>query len=126
MLVPPAFLISGVYMPEMSGVKLAMKLVERWPECKVLLFSVHATTDDLTEARAAGHDFPLLAKPVHPAEIIRHLSNHLDMPVKAIQGAETRSFRANSGNGRDHATLAKAPTWRNLFSSPCESLIGGD
>jgi hypothetical protein len=41
------------------------------PNCKILLFSGHATTLDLLEdARNQGHDFRLLQKPVHPSEIL--------------------------------------------------------
>ena len=80
----PAFLISDVYMPGMNGVELAMTLVKSSPACRVLLFSDHATTEDLKEARAAGYDFPLLTKPVHPVEIIGHLCRHLGSPAKPI------------------------------------------
>lgn len=83
----PSFLLSDVHMPGISGVELAMTLCAEFPQCKVLLFSGHATAADLAEARTAGYDFPLLAKPVHPAEIIRHVRTHL-------WGAEAPSKRA--------------------------------
>jgi CheY-like chemotaxis protein len=75
--VQPAFLISDVHMPGMNGIELAMTVAEQFPTCKILLFSGHATGADLAEARAAGYDFPLLAKPVHPAEIVKHISRRL-------------------------------------------------
>jgi FixJ family two-component response regulator len=78
----PAFLLSDVYMPGMSGIELAMALSAEFPKCKVLLFSGHAAAADLVEARAAGYDFPLLAKPVHPAEIVRYIS-------KCLRGGES-------------------------------------
>lgn len=82
--VQPALLISDVYMPGMNGVELAMTLVKSSPACRVLLFSGHATTEDLKEARAAGYDFPLLTKPVHPVEIIAHVSRYLGSPAKPV------------------------------------------
>ena len=59
------------------GVDLAMTLIKRIPECRVLLFSGHATLADLSGAREAGHDFPLLHKPVHPAELLKKVSKCL-------------------------------------------------
>ena len=66
----PDLLITDVAMPGMDGVELAIRLVAEIASCKVLLFSAHASTLDLTPARSAGHDFPLLAKPVHPKQML--------------------------------------------------------
>src|SRR6185437_10338972 len=72
----PDLLLSDVMMdPGMDGTELAMKLVERCPGCKVLLFSGHSATRDLLEkSRSAGHDFTLLSKPLHPADLLARLS----------------------------------------------------
>ncbi|MGD0799345.1 MAG: response regulator [Acidobacteriaceae bacterium] len=46
----------------------------KMPNCKVLLFSGQAATADLLEkARAAGHEFEILAKPVHPTDLLAKL-----------------------------------------------------
>ena len=71
--IPPELLISDVAMPEMNGVDLAVTLVNAQPSCKVLLFSGHATSADLLAARAAGYSFPLLTKPVHPADMLKRV-----------------------------------------------------
>lgn len=76
--VPPELLISDVAMPEMNGVELAMKLVDEIPECKVLLFSGHALSSDLVTARASGYRFPLLTKPLHPAELLEYVRECLE------------------------------------------------
>ncbi|MES2391292.1 MAG: response regulator [Acidobacteriota bacterium] len=75
--VPPELLISDVAMPGMDGIELAVAVVNTWPDCKVLLFSGHATAADLMAARSAGYSFPLLAKPVHPAEMVRQVQASL-------------------------------------------------
>ena len=61
-------------MPDMDGIE-AMILVRGFlPTCKVLLFSGHASSVDLLEnARAQGHEFEILAKPVHPQDLIARL-----------------------------------------------------
>jgi DNA-binding response OmpR family regulator len=69
--ITPDLLISNVVMPEMSGIDLAVRFKEECPTCKVLLFSGQAQTVDLLKAaREHGHDFQLLAKPVHPADLL--------------------------------------------------------
>lgn len=75
----PHLLISDIWMPVMNGVHLAMALLEMVPECKVLLFSGHATEADVRLAREAGHRFPLLTKPVHPLEMLREVNGLLGM-----------------------------------------------
>jgi CheY-like chemotaxis protein len=75
--IPPQLLISDIAMPRMNGVELAMTLVNTIPDCKVLLFSGHASHTDLIEAGEAGFDFPLLTKPVHPALMLMHVTESL-------------------------------------------------
>jgi CheY-like chemotaxis protein len=73
----PHLLISDVAMPGLTGVELAVSLVAMEPACAVLLFSGHATRHDLAFAQQAGYDFTLLAKPVHPAEMLRQVEQSL-------------------------------------------------
>src|ERR1035438_3346641 len=64
---PPDILVSDLVMPVLSGIELAVQVTERCPNCKVLLLSGQANSLDLLEdVRAKGHDFELLAKPMHP------------------------------------------------------------
>ncbi len=68
---PPDLLISDVVMPELSGIDLAIQIREFCPNCKVLLFSGQAATNQLLESAAhAGYRFEILMKPVHPADLL--------------------------------------------------------
>jgi DNA-binding response OmpR family regulator len=69
--VAPRLLITDVVMPRMNGVELAIKVRTEMPQCPVLLFSGQASTGDiLQEAHERGFDFELLAKPMHPEELL--------------------------------------------------------
>ena len=73
--IPPHLLLSDVMMgPGMDGTQLAMELVKSYPDCKVILFSGHAATQDLLQkSRERGHDFMMLTKPLHPAELLTQI-----------------------------------------------------
>jgi CheY-like chemotaxis protein len=59
----------------MNGIEAAIRIRESLPKCKVLLFSGQAATADLLEnARLRGHEFEILAKPVHPQDLLAKLS----------------------------------------------------
>src|SRR5271165_5372532 len=67
----PDLIISDVIMQDMDGIEAAIHIRDFLPSCKILLFSGQAATADLLEnARAQGHDFEILAKPVHPADLL--------------------------------------------------------
>jgi DNA-binding response OmpR family regulator len=67
----PDLLISDVVMPGISGIDLAIQMRAQYPTCKVLLFSGQAASLDLVDgARAEGHEFDLLLKPVPPTELL--------------------------------------------------------
>lgn len=71
----PDFLISDVIMRGMTGLEAAMQIAEIAPRCRIILFSGQASTADLLEeAKANGHNFELLTKPVHPRTLLEHLS----------------------------------------------------
>jgi CheY-like chemotaxis protein len=70
----PELIILDVIMPDMNGIEAAIAIRGFLPSCKILLFSGHAATADLLEnARAQGHEFEILAKPVHPSDLLAKL-----------------------------------------------------
>jgi CheY-like chemotaxis protein len=63
-------------MTGISGIEAAIKIGAILPDCKILLLSAQAATVDLLEhARAQGHEFEILAKPVHPRDLLAKLRN---------------------------------------------------
>ncbi|MGB8890001.1 MAG: response regulator [Candidatus Korobacteraceae bacterium] len=72
----PDLIISDVIMPDMNGIEAAISIRSFLPSCKILLFSGQAATADLLEdARAHGHEFEILAKPVHPSDLLAKLKS---------------------------------------------------
>jgi CheY-like chemotaxis protein len=85
----PDLLLSDVMMPGMNGIELAMAVATELPRCKVLLFSGHASTRDLADACAAGFNFPLMAKPMHPVELLRRVFECLKWNPRMTRGSST-------------------------------------
>jgi CheY-like chemotaxis protein len=70
----PDMLISDVIMADLNGIDAAIRIRELLPGIKILLFSGQAATADLLEkAHAEGHEFEILAKPVHPQDLLNKL-----------------------------------------------------
>jgi YesN/AraC family two-component response regulator len=77
--VEPDIVLSDVLMPMMSGVQMAIMIKESLPETRIVLLSGQAATAELMrQAAAAGYDFELLAKPIHPEDLVKKLKekNH--------------------------------------------------
>jgi len=70
----PEMLITDVVMPGMTGIEVAIAVCNRLPDCKILLFSGQAATADLLEqAKKQGHEFEIVAKPIHPSDLLAKL-----------------------------------------------------
>lgn len=91
----PDMLISDVIMGDLNGIETAIEMRSMLPRIKVLLFSGQAATANLLErARAQGHDFDLLIKPIHPKDLLTKLRNsgvdpalREDGPLRARESA---------------------------------------
>ena len=70
----PDMVISDVIMTDLNGIDAAIQIRTMLPLCKILLFSGQAATADLLDrARIQGHEFEILAKPVHPQDLLARL-----------------------------------------------------
>ncbi|MFZ0661286.1 MAG: response regulator [Acidobacteriaceae bacterium] len=75
----PDLLLTDVVMPGMDGIELSQHVTDKFPTCKVLLFSGNTTTTELLErAQKKGRNLPLLSKPVHPVELLRKIAETLN------------------------------------------------
>jgi CheY-like chemotaxis protein len=67
----PKVVITDVIMPDLNGIETAKRLLEYCPSTKILLISGQAATAEMTnQARADGFNFELLAKPLHPEDLL--------------------------------------------------------
>lgn len=85
--IKPNFLLTDVMMPKLNGIELAIKVKAINPDCCVLLFSGQASTSDLlARASEEGHCFDVLAKPVHPLELLEKIAELLgeSMPGRGV------------------------------------------
>jgi DNA-binding response OmpR family regulator len=85
----PDLAILDVMLPKMNGIEFAVVLKENLPNCHVLLFSGQPSVEALMQkARDEGHEFEILAKPVHPTVMLDAISTLLcaespDHPLQA-------------------------------------------
>jgi len=67
-------LMTDVMMEPMNGIQAALEIRNLKPSCRVMLFSGNQRTAELLhEAHSAGHEFEILAKPVHPSVVLHRL-----------------------------------------------------
>jgi DNA-binding response OmpR family regulator len=91
----PDLVISDVVMPGMNGAEMAVAIRNRHPMCKILLFSGQAATADmLVSVREQGHEFELLAKPIHPKDLLARIDPEKPRPVGVdLGGSPTENVR---------------------------------
>lgn len=74
----PHCVVSDVMMPVLNGVEAVMRIREMLPHSAVLLITGEIAADELLrEARAKGHEFPLLTKPMSPSDLLREVAAQL-------------------------------------------------
>jgi DNA-binding NtrC family response regulator len=74
----PNVAVLDVMLPQMNGIDLALVIQSNYPACRFLLISGHPETGTLLEeAKAKGHSFDILAKPIHPEYILAAVSDLL-------------------------------------------------
>jgi len=86
----PALLVVDIMLPKMNGVELAIRIRKGYPACQVILFSGHGEASDwLLFAREDRPSFEVIAKPVHPRDLLI-LAAHL-LNRKAASVSDARS-----------------------------------
>ena len=102
----PDLIIVDVILPQMNGIDLAVLLQEQFPNCRVLLFSGQTATAELLEdAATRGHRFEILAKPVHPNEMLE------------------AALRVLTANDPDHGSGGSAGPERSSASEVAEPTV---
>ena len=72
----PEIVISDYVLPGINGLELAGRLREQCPTARVLLLTGQASLASMAERmRSKGHDFEILAKPLHPEELFERLKH---------------------------------------------------
>lgn len=75
--------VTDVMMEPINGIQVSIAMRAIRPECTVLLISGNDRTSSLlAEAIRDGHEFEILAKPVHPTVILDRLRSGLAPTVR--------------------------------------------
>ena len=70
-MIPPDLMIIDILLPGMNGIELAMIMEKEYPRCRVLLLTADAGAEGLLEMmRKEGRTFPVLMKPMYPADVL--------------------------------------------------------
>ncbi len=80
--VAPDLIISEIFIDRGNGIEVAIAAKTLCPHSKVILMSGNPQAQEMIEkAIALGHSFDILAKPIHPAELLEKMeSTALPMP----------------------------------------------
>lgn len=72
----PEILLTDVIMRGVSGIDVGISISKMLPACRVILFSGQASTADLLDrAKAQGYLFEIIAKPIHPRDLLKVLNS---------------------------------------------------
>ena len=83
-LIPPCFLIAEVVLPGMNGVDLASAVQHIAPDCRVLICSRVTTEATLPLfSLQSGCKIVFLSKPIHPSELLVHVTALLNDRIAA-------------------------------------------
>jgi DNA-binding response OmpR family regulator len=79
---PPDLLLTDDSMP--NGVELALSIRRIIPHCSILIFAGQASGPALLRAAGvAGHELTVVTKPLHPKELVAHVSDALQSRMGA-------------------------------------------
>lgn len=76
--VHPDVVLTDVVMTGITGIELGVRVTQALENVRIVLLSGQASTADLMQQAAGnGHRFELLAKPIHPEELVAKLRQSL-------------------------------------------------
>jgi CheY-like chemotaxis protein len=85
---PPDLAVVDVMLPQMNGIDFSIILLDNYPACRILLFSGQPDTSAILEdALKKGHNFEVLAKPVHPTLILDMVEGVVSTGQERMPGA---------------------------------------
>ncbi len=72
----PDIVVSDVVMPDFNGIELAKAVRTICPDARIVLFSGNVDTSSLLDdASIEGYFFEILAKPIHPVQLLKALKS---------------------------------------------------
>ena len=72
----PDIVVSDVVMPDFNGIELAKAVRTICPDARIVLFSGNVDTSSLLDdASIQGYFFEILAKPIHPVQLLKALKS---------------------------------------------------
>jgi CheY-like chemotaxis protein len=86
----PDVLVADVMLRDTTGTAIAIELLNRAPDLKVILLSGQAETADvLSFARQAGYNFTVFPKPMLPEELIEKIEKLMENGHATAESAGT-------------------------------------
>lgn len=78
--VAPDLALIDIHLPDVDGIRVAIEICKRLPNCKILLISGYPDAAALIEkSRRDGLHFPVLAKPVNPPDLLKEIAGQLSV-----------------------------------------------
>lgn len=98
----PKLVILDVVLPGMNGIDFAIQLKASCPACQVLLFSGQQdSTILLDRALEKGHEFTILAKPVHPKFFLEEAARLVSAGLAKTANQPSASENAHAAPDRN-------------------------
>ena len=83
--------VVDIQMPSMDGLQTAVEIGKRLPHCRIVLMSGQPESIEQVERAAKdGLDFPVLAKPIPPAELLATLEALCPTPMSSRPALDFR------------------------------------
>lgn len=90
----PDVVLSDVRMHKLDGIQTALRIRILHPNCRVILFSASAISDE-EQARIDDCGFEFLRRPLHPKDVLNHLSGKPAgnvIPFRTAHPSDTGSY----------------------------------